>query len=96
MKGFILSAGVAGLFGAMAMAPASAAPIATHGVILAPAGASDVACRTVKRTVVRNGVRRVTTTQECSRPQAQQRRRVFRNGRYYYEPMRPGLSINIR
>lgn len=95
MKGFILSAAAAGLFGAMAMAPANAAPIATHGVILAPAGASDVACRTVKRTVVRNGVRRVTTTRECGRTTVQ-RRRVFRNGRYYYEPIRPGVSINIR
>jgi hypothetical protein len=94
MKGLLLSTTFAAGLGALAMGPANAAPISTHGVIVAPAGATDVACRTVKRVVVRNGVRRVTTTKDCGRPVVQ-RRRVYRNGRYYYEPYRPGVGIGI-
>jgi hypothetical protein len=94
MKGLLLSTTLAAGFGVFAMAPANAAPIATHGIVAAPASVTDVACRTVKRTVVRNGVRRVTTTKDCGRTTVK-RRRVYRNGRYYYEPVSPGVSIGI-
>lgn len=95
MKGFILSVGVAGLLGAMAMAPANAAPIATHGVIVAPAATTDVACRTVKKVVVSRGVRRVTTSRQCS-PGAG----VYVAPRGYYAPRRayrrPSTGITVR
>lgn len=100
MKTLILSTGFAALLGAMAIAPANAAPIATHSVVVAPSMTSDVACRTVKRTTFRNGVKRTVTSQECSRPRVVERR-VYRDDRPRYRhydrrPARPGLSINIR
>lgn len=90
MRTFLLAAGVAAAMGAFAIAPASAAPIATHGVIVAPAATTDVACRTVKKVVFRNGVKRVTTTQQCSRP-------VFRE-RVVVGPRRraPAVGIGVR
>lgn len=91
MKGFILSAGVAGLLGATAMAPASAAPIATHGVIVAPAVTTDVACRVVKKTVIRNGVRRVTTTRDCGR-----RAGVYVAPKRYYRRPSSGITVRVR
>lgn len=96
MKALLLSAGMAAGLGAVAFSPAYAAPIAAHGVVLAPTVTSDVACRTVKKIVTRNGVRRVTTTRVCDRPRTYvERRRVYRGGRYYYEPVRPGIGIGV-
>lgn len=98
MRAYILSTGLAAALGVFAMGPANAAPIATHGVIAAPAVTSDVACRTVKKTVIRNGVRRVTTTRECTRGPVV-RERVY-GARRYYGPRRydsaPGISIRVR
>lgn len=103
MKSILLSTGFAAMLGAFAIAPASAAPIATHGVVLAPAGATDVACQTVRRTTYRNGVKRVVTSRECSRDRYVERRvyredrRGFRGDRRDYRRYdRPGLNINIR
>lgn len=92
MKGLILSATMAAGLGLFAAGSAVAAPIATHGVILAPAATTDVACRVVKRTVIRNGVRRVTTTRDCGRTVV--RKRVVRRG-YGYRAPRPGVRIGI-
>ena len=91
MRTLILSTGFAAAMGAFAMAPASAAPIATHGVIGAPAATTDVACRTVKKVVIKNGVKRVTTTQQCT-PAA----RVYVAPRRYYRPARPGITVRVR
>ena len=96
MKALILSTGVAAAMGVVALGSASAAPIATHGVIAAPAVTSDVACRTVKKTVFRNGMKRVTTTKQCDgmgRPGA----RVYvAPRRYSARPYRrPGVSVGI-
>lgn len=98
MKSLILSTGVAAAMGVIAMGSANAAPISTHGMIAAPAVTSDVACRTVKKTVFRNGVKRVTTSKQCDgmgRPGA----RVYvAPRRYYARPRpyrRPGVSVGI-
>ncbi len=90
MRTFLLATGAAAILGAFAMSPASAAPIATHGVIVAPAATTDVACRTVKKVVFKNGVKRVTTTQQCSRP-------VYRE-RVVVGPRRraPAVGIGVR
>ena len=61
---------------------------------LAPAATTDVACRTVKKTVVRNGVRRVTTSRECTRGPAYGKR-VYVAPRRYTRPA-PGLTIRVR
>lgn len=103
MKTILLSTGLAAALGVFAMAPASAAPIATHGVVLAPAGATDVACRTVTKTTYRNGVKRSVTSRECSRDRYVERRvyrdrgyRTYDRGYRSYDRPRSGLSINIR
>ncbi|MFC7052345.1 hypothetical protein ACFQI3_06550 [Hansschlegelia quercus] len=67
MKKFLLSAGLAFGLGVVAFAPAEAAPISTRAAVAAPASTADVDCRTVRKTVYRNGVKRVTTTRECDR-----------------------------
>jgi hypothetical protein len=97
MKGLILSTSLAAALGAFAFAPASAAPIATHGTILAPVVATDVACRTVKKTVWSRGVKRVTTSRTCDRPRYVERRVYHRDRRYGYSRpyVRPGVSIGI-
>jgi hypothetical protein len=103
MKRFLLPAGMALGLGALAFSPANAAPIATHGVVLAPTVTSDVGCRTVKKIMTRNGVRRVTTTRICdrdrySRNRYVERRRVYRHGPRYerrHYRSEPGLSIGI-
>lgn len=93
MRTFILSTGAAAAMGLFAMGSANAAPIAVHGVIAAPAVTTDVACRMVKKTVVRNGVRRVTTTRSCT-PTA---RRVYVAPKRYYRPApRPGITVRVR
>jgi hypothetical protein len=93
MKGLILSATMAAGLGLFAAGSANAAPIATHGVIVAPAVTTDVACRTVKKVVVRNGVRRVTNSRVCNRGPVV-RKRVVRRG-YGYRAPRPGVRIGI-
>jgi hypothetical protein len=97
MKGLILSTSLAAALGAFAIAPASAAPIATHGTIVAPAIATDVGCRTVKKIVVSRGVKRVTTSRICDRPRYVERRRYYRDRPYGYSRpyVRPGVSIGI-
>lgn len=97
MKALILSTGLAAAMGVFAMGSAGAAPIATHGVIQAPAGVTGVACRTVKKTVFRNGVKRVTTTKQCDGmgPRAGvyvAPRRAYVQPRPY---RRPGVSVGI-
>ncbi|WP_271166750.1 hypothetical protein [Hansschlegelia plantiphila] len=67
MKTFLIATGMALGLGAFALAPAEAAPISTRAAIAAPTATSDVACRVVKKTVYRNGVRRVTTSKTCDR-----------------------------
>ncbi|MBB3973877.1 hypothetical protein [Hansschlegelia beijingensis] len=105
MRTALLSAAALALgLGAFAAAPASAAPIATHATIAAPAAVSDVACRTVRKTVWRNGVKRTVTSRECDRANRSWRRdrvveRRYRPGpRPYYRPAppRPGIGIYVR
>lgn len=96
MRTFILSTGFAAAMGAFAMAPANAAPIATHGVVAAPAFTSDVACRTVKKVVVSRGVKRVTTRQECTRAPMMRKRAYVAPRRYYRPAPRPGITVRVR
>lgn len=96
MRNILLSAGVAGAMGVLAMGSANAAPIAVHGVIAAPAVTTDVACRTVKKVVVKNGVRRVTTTQQCTRAPVVSRRVYVAPRRYYRPAPRPGIVVRVR
>ncbi|MET0314049.1 MAG: hypothetical protein ABW275_06605, partial [Hansschlegelia sp.] len=86
MKKFLLSAGLAFGLGVAAFTPAEAAPISTRGAIAAPAATADVDCRTVRKTVYRNGVKRVTTTRECDRGFSERRydRRYDRRGPGFY------------
>lgn len=95
MRTFILSTGAAAAMGLFAVGSANAAPIAVHGVIAAPAVTTDVACRMVKKTVVRNGVRRVTTTRTCS-PVVGARRVYVAPKRYYRPAPRPGITVRVR
>jgi hypothetical protein len=100
MKKFLLSAGLAFGLGVAAFAPAEAAPISTRGAIAAPAATADVDCRTVRKTVYRNGVKRVTTTRECDRDRGFGRDRDYRDHRvgrpgYGYGRPRPGLNIHV-
>lgn len=83
-----LAASAAGL-SVFAITPSVAAPTMPHQGLSAPSTIENVACRTVKKTVWKNGKKRVVTTRSCDRP-----RRVFRNGRWYYD--RPGIGIRIR
>ncbi|MFC3692692.1 hypothetical protein [Chenggangzhangella methanolivorans] len=92
MRTFILSTGFAAAMGAFAVAPASAAPISTHGVLVAPVVTDNVACVVKKKTVIRNGVKRVTTVRDCG-PVA---RRTYIAPRRYYRPARPGITVRVR
>ncbi|HVI27247.1 hypothetical protein [Hansschlegelia sp.] len=97
MKTALLSAAAVALgLGAFAAAPASAAPIATHATIVAPAATSDVGCRTVRKTVWNHGVKRTVTTRQCDRARVVERR--YRPApRYYHRPApRPGIGIYVR
>lgn len=107
MKGLILSAGLALGLGGLSLTPAAAAPLAPVGVVVAPSLVDNVACRTVTKSVRRNGVTRITKTQQCDRPRYSQRRvygnsrrvydrRVYRNDRPYYRPApRPGFTVRV-
>lgn len=76
MKNILLSTVFAAGLGLVAIAPASAAPISTHGVIVAPA-ATDVACRMVEKRSTRNGVTRIVRSRECNNDYG---RRSYREG----------------
>ncbi len=100
MKGLILSAGLALGLGGLSLAPAAAAPLAPVGVVVAPSLVDQVACRTVTKSVRRNGVTRITKTQQCTPNRYGQRRvydrRVYRNDRPYYRPApRPGFTVRV-
>lgn len=109
MKTFLLSASLALGLGALALSPASAAPIVKSTVVSSNV-ATDAACRTVERRVRSGGVTRITRTRECSsdRPRFSERRvyreRRFDNGprrgyrdgyRHDRRDYRPGLSIRV-
>lgn len=107
MKGLILSAGLALGLGGLSLAPAAAAPLAPAGVFAAPTLVDQVACRTVTKSVRRNGVTRITKTQQCTPNRYGQRRyygnggrvydrRVYRSDRPYYRPApRPGFTVRV-
>lgn len=92
MRTLLLSTGFAVAMGAFAMGSANAAPISTRVVVAAPAAITDVACRQVKKVVFKNGVKRVTTFQECSRPVVRERVVVGPRRR---APV-VGIGVNIR
>lgn len=97
MKTLILSAGLALGLGAAVTTTANAAPISTPSIVVAPASAGDVACRTVKKVTVRNGVKKVVTSQSCGddrRPNHVERRVIRRDRDFDHRP-RPGLSIRV-
>lgn len=95
MKTFLLSAGLALGLGAVALSPAEATPLAMRGAIAAPTATTDVACRVVKKTVYRNGVKRVTTTRECGRPGWRSDRRYDRRDFRDHHRPRPGISVHV-
>ncbi|GLK66486.1 hypothetical protein [Hansschlegelia plantiphila] len=63
MKNLILSTALAAGLGALALAPASAAM--PQAPVAAASATSDVACRTVEKRTMRNGVTRIERTQRC-------------------------------
>ncbi|GLK79487.1 hypothetical protein [Methylopila turkensis] len=103
MKNIILSTALAAGLGALAFAPASAAPIGARGTIAVSPAVTDVACRTVEKRVTRNGMTRITRQQECTRDRDRYERRVYRDDRRRYVDRReyrryddrPGLNIRI-
>lgn len=80
MKSILLSASLALGLGALAAAPAAAAPI-VKSTVVATEASTDAACRTVERRVRSNGVTRITRTRQCDsyRPRYTERR-VYRRG----------------
>lgn len=95
MKTVLLTTSVAAAIGALSMGAANAAPIATHGTIVAPSASTEAACRTVKRTVWRGGVKRVTTTRSCSPTAGYYAPRRYYAPRPYYRPARPGITVRV-
>jgi hypothetical protein len=102
MKNLMLSTALAAGLGAISLAPASAAMLAKAPVAATPA-TSDVACRTVEKTTMRNGVRRTVTSRECDNDRYEERRvyrdrdrdRDRRYERREYRDERPGISLQL-
>jgi hypothetical protein len=100
MKNLMLSTALAAGLGALSLAPASAAMIGKAPVAATPA-TTDVSCRTVEKTTMRNGVRRTVTSRECDDDRYE--RRVYsdrdRDRRYVdrreYRDERPGISLQL-
>lgn len=89
MRSIVSTAAV--LIGLVIASAANSAPLKPNAGVTNPNSVTKVACKTVKKTVLRNGKRVVTTTEDCGR----ERRRVYRNGRYYYEG-EPGFNLGIQ
>ncbi|MFC7052344.1 hypothetical protein ACFQI3_06545 [Hansschlegelia quercus] len=94
MKNLMLSTALAAGLGALSLAPASAAMIGKAPVAAAPA-ITDVACRTVEKTTMRNGVRKTVTSRECDgdRYERDHDRRYI--DRREYRDERPGISLQL-
>ena len=98
MKNLMLSTALAAGLGALSLAPASAAMLGKAPVAATPA-ITDVSCRTVEKTTMRNGVRRTVTSRECDDDRSERRVYRERDRRYGdrrdYRDERPGISLQL-